>query len=433
MRYVSTGGDAPAVGFGEAVSGGPAPDGGLYVPESVPTLPADWTEGLAGQGPPYLATEMLAPYVEPGLDAGELREVLDHALSFPMPLVEISEGVHLLELFHGPTAAFKDVGARFLARVLPRVTESPITVLVATSGDTGGAVARAFHLVPGTRVVVLYPEGRVSPLQERQLATLGGNVHALAVEGSFDDCQRLAKQAFADPELSRTLRLTSANSISVGRLLPQMVYYAWAAAQLPEGSPAPVFVVPSGNLGNLTAGVMAWRMGVPAAGFVAAVNANDVFPDFLDSGVYGPRPSVATLASAMDVGDPSNLPRLLGLFEDLDELERHVAASSHDDDEIRLAIRKVHRRTGQVLDPHTAVGWLAWKRYKSRNPSAGPAILLATAHPAKFGEVVQPLLHRDIDLPASLAEPGDRPLHRQRLAATFPPLRRWLLDSFVTV
>lgn len=433
MRYVSTRGDAPAAGFGEAVLRGLAPDGGLYVPETIPTLPAHGAEDSVGQGPPYLATEMLAPYVAPDVTAGELRDILDDVLSFPLPLTEVSEGTYLLELFHGPTAAFKDVGARFLARLLPRVAESPVTVLVATSGDTGGAVARAFHGVPGTRVVVVYPQGRVSPLQERQWATLGGNVHALAVEGSFDDCQRLAKGAFADPELVATLGLTSANSINVGRLLPQMVYYAWAVAQLPEGAPAPVFVVPSGNFGNLTAGVMAWRMGVGAAGFVAAVNANDVFPAFLDSGVYQPRPSVATVAHAMDVGDPSNLPRLLRLFDGLDEVKRQVATSSHDDDEIRRAIRKVHRRTGRVLDPHTAVGWLAWKRYKSRNPSAGPAILLATAHPAKLGEVVQPLLHRDVDLPPSLAQLRHRPMRRQRIEATLPALRRLLLDSFVTL
>lgn len=421
------------MGFGEAVLRGPAPDGGLYVPESLPTLPGGWTEAQAGQGPPSLAAWMLAPYVHPDVDPDDLREILDDVLSFPLPLVEISDGMYLLELFHGPTAAFKDVGARFLARVLPRLADRPVTVLVATSGDTGGAVARAFHGVAGTRVVVLYPEGRVSPLQERQLATLGGNVRALAVRGSFDDCQRLAKKAFADDELSAELNLTSANSINVGRLLPQMVFYAAAAAQLPAGSPPPVFVVPSGNFGNLTAGVLAWRMGVPAAGFVAAVNANDVFPDFLQTGVYEPRTSVATAANAMDVGDPNNLPRLLRLFEDLDDLRAHVSTTSHDDEEIRRTIRKLYRRTGRVLDPHTAVGWAAAKRSLGRFAAEHPRVILATAHPAKFGEIVDPLVGRRVEMPESLSAVVDQPPRRQSLDADFDDLRRFLRETDVPV
>jgi threonine synthase len=328
------------------------------------------------------------------------------ALDFPVPLVPLGDARFVLELFHGPTLAFKDVGARTMARWLAAIAPSgearPLTVLVATSGDTGGAVAQAFHRVPGTRVVVLYPHGRVSRVQEVQFTTLGDNVSAVAVEGTFDDCQRLVKAAFADRALGDAHRLTSANSINIGRLLPQMAYYAWAVLQLPAGGPPPTVVVPSGNLGNLTAGVMAARRGVPIGHFVSATTINDPFPRYLSTGTFTPQDAVPTLASAMDVGHPSNLERLTWLYGgDLTRMRHAITGVVVTDDEVRATIRLVHAEHGYVADPHTAVGWLGAER---AGPAHGaPTIVLGTAHPAKFPEVVEPVLGQAVALPPALA------------------------------
>lgn len=430
MRYPSTGGKAAPASLAEAVWRGLAPDGGLYMPERVPKLPERLWRSLLQSDLPQIATVLLAPYLEGTLDREALSRLATGTFSFPIPLVPLGPEGHpwLLELFHGPTLAFKDVGARFLARLLPVIApedDRPITVLVATSGDTGGAVAQAFHGVEGTRVVVLYPQGQVSPRQERQLATLGGNVLAVAIEGTFDDCQRLAKEAFSDPELSQDLRLTSANSINLGRLLPQAIYYAHAVAQLRQAQETrePIFIVPSGNFGNLTAGLLAAEMGLPCQRpWVAACNANDVVPEFLDTGVFRPRPSIATLANAMDVGNPSNLARIQKLFGD--SIHRHLTASSFGDDAIRKAIREVHGATGRVLDPHTAVGWLAWRELEDQ-PSrpSGPVVILATAHPAKFGEVVAPEIGGEPPMPESLARRMDRPLKNLTAPSELSALR----------
>jgi threonine synthase len=382
---------------------GLAPDGGLYFPESVPPLPRGALADFRRATLPEVAAAMMRPYFG---DVGDLDAIAGAALDFAVPLVEVAPGLHVLELFHGPTLAFKDVGARVFARLLGAIGlgEEPLTILVATSGDTGGAVAQAFHGVPGTRVVVLYPEGKVSPLQERQFTTLGGNVTAVAVRGVFDDCQRLAKAAFGDRDLRARVRLTSANSISLGRLIPQTVYYAWAVSRLPAGSPAPVVCVPSGNFGNLAAGLIARRMGVPIRRFVAATNANDVVPEYLRTGELRPRASVATISNAMDVGDPSNLDRIEHLYgHDLEALRGDVLGSAHDDDATRGCIRAVHERHGYLLDPHTAVGWLALEAVAAGLPTAAPRILVSTAHPAKFGEAVEPVIGRKIPLPEALA------------------------------
>jgi threonine synthase len=324
-----------------------------------------------------------------------------------VPLVPLGAGRYVLELFHGPTLAFKDVGARTMARWMAAVAAGgdarPLTVLVATSGDTGGAVAQAFHRVPGTRVVVLYPHGRVSRVQEVQFTTLGDNVSAVAVEGTFDDCQRLVKAAFADTTLGETYRLTSANSINIGRLLPQMAYYAWAALQLPAGTPPPTMVVPSGNLGNLTAGVMAARRGVPVGHFVSATTINDPFPRYLTSGTFTPQDAVPTLASAMDVGHPSNLERLTWLYDgDVARMREAVTGVVVTDDEVQATIRALQAEHGYIADPHTAVGWLGAR--KAGRHGDGPVVVLATAHPAKFPEVVEPTLGAAVALPPALAE-----------------------------
>ncbi len=408
MPFISTRSTgAPPVALAEAVRRGLAPDGGLYVPTAISAMTPAEFEALRGRSLGEVATALIAPLVEESFDRATLGRLMGEALDFPVPLVPVGAGRYVLELFHGPTLAFKDVGARTMARWMAAVAAGgdarPLTVLVATSGDTGGAVAQAFHRVPGTRVVVLYPHGRVSRVQEVQFTTLGDNVSAVAVEGTFDDCQRLVKAAFADETLGETYRLTSANSINIGRLLPQMAYYAWAALQLPAGTPRPTVVVPSGNLGNLTAGVMAARRGVPVGHFVSATTINDPFPRYLTSGTFTPQDAVPTLASAMDVGHPSNLERLTWLYGgDMARMREAITGVVVTDDEVRATIRTLQMAHGYIADPHTAVGWLGAE--KAGRHGDGPVVVLATAHPAKFPEVVEPTLGAAVALPPALAE-----------------------------
>jgi len=407
MICISTRGGAP-VAFRQALLSGLAPDGGLYVPETLPALDEQQWARLSGASMADIGAAMLGPLLGDEIAAGDLRALLGEALNFPVPVVRLDEQLAVVELFHGPTFAFKDVGARVLARLMSHFHDAgqpPLTVLVATSGDTGGAVAQAFHGVPRTRVVVLYPHGQVSAVQEAQFTTLGGNVTAVAVQGTFDDCQRLAKQAFADPALRERAHLTSANSISLGRLLPQMIYYAHAVLQLESGA-RPVITVPSGNFGNLAAGLMARRMGVSIARFVAATTVNDTVPRYLASGRVEPRPSVATLANAMDVGDPSNLERIRWMFgNDVDAIRAVVSASVHTDDDVRRGIRELDARFGYVADPHTAIAYLGAVEDPGPPGDGAPGrLFLSTAHPAKFGDVVEPIIGRPVPIPAPLAE-----------------------------
>jgi threonine synthase len=418
MNCVSTRGAAPAVAFPEALAAGLAPDGGLYVPETLPALPlSTWVE-LTDAPLPEAATALLTPLLSEDLPSTELREILSAALDFPTPVVPLDARLAVLELFHGPTFAFKDVGARVLARLMSRFRgegEPPLTILVATSGDTGGAVAHAFHGVPRTRVVVLYPEGQVSAVQEAQFTTLGGNITAVAVAGTFDDCQRLAKQAFSSPELRARANLTSANSISLGRLLPQMTYYGHAATSRWVKSPLTV-VVPSGNFGNIAAGLMASRMGAPVAHLHAATTVNDTVPRYLDSGNVEPRPSVSTLANAMDVGDPSNLERIRWMFGGrVGEIRRAMSASVHTDDEVRSAIAEMNRKYGYVADPHTAIAYLGARTCLATG--ASQVLMLATAHPAKFSEAVEAVIGRRVETPAALAAAMKRPRQVRRIPA----------------
>jgi threonine synthase len=432
MRYLSTRKAAPAVRFTKALVEGLAPDGGLYMPERLEPLPTELLANLAGTGLAAIAAAVGRTYFD-DLPESDLAAILADALSFDTPLVRLGDGTLVLELFHGPTLAFKDVGARTMARLMAAARaegEGPLTVLVATSGDTGSAVAHAFWRVPQTRVVVLYPAGRVSALQERQFTTLGQNVHPLAVRGSFDDCQRLAKEAFGDRDLKARTRLTSANSINIGRLLPQMFYYFRAVAQLAPGVPPALFSTPSGNFGNLTAGLMAERLGLPCAGFVAATNVNDVVPEYLATGRFSPRPSVPTLSNAMDVGHPSNFDRILWLFgADRDALRQHVQGSRHDDAETIAAIRGVYHDTGYVLDPHTAVGFLGLRRglAAARGPVSG--IVLATAHPAKFREHVEAAIGEAIPLPERLLRCLNAPTHEIPMEPTLEALRAYLVET----
>ena len=419
MNWVSTRGASPPVPFIDALFAGTAPDGGLYMPERLDPLPAGTVESLRGAGMVEIGTRIGAHLLRDEITPEALRPLVAAALDFPIPLVRVTDRVWALELFHGPTMAFKDVGARVQARLLHHFTDgTPLTILVATSGDTGSAVAQAFHRVPDTRVLVLYPEGQVTDVQEAQMASLGDNVTALAMRGTFDDCQGLVKQAFADDDLRTHVWLTPANSINLGRLLPQTFYY-FLLAQLRQ---APIVSVPSGNFGDLTAGLIAKRLGLPVSRFVAATNVNDVVPEFLRTGVYQPRPSVRTVANAMDVGAPSNFDRMRAMYgDDLERMREDIVGAAFDDARVVAEIGEVYRRHGYLLDPHGAIAWLGLQQELERDRHA-IGVFLATAHPAKFREVVEPAIGKTVPLPPALNDALARPRHSVPLQASYPAL-----------
>jgi threonine synthase len=428
MAYVSTEGRTPQTSLPEALFQGLAPDGGLFMPATLPSLSNDDLASVSGMDWQGTASLIAQRLLTEALDSEAIDTVVREAFDFPLPLTPLTDRIHLLDLSRGPTLAFKDVGARFMARLMARFRKGegkPLTILTATSGDTGGAVAHAFWGLPGVRVVVLFPEGKVSPRQERQFSTLGGNVQAVAVQGDFDDCQRMAKDAFRNPRLREALSLTSANSINIGRFLPQSFYYfhAWARLMAREDAgpgwagsgvlerdgdenvPPPIlFSVPSGNFGNLAAGLLAKAMGLPGVRFLAATNANDGVPEYLRTGSFQPRASRRTLSTAMDVGDPSNLARILHLYPgELTRLRQDLRGRSVSDEETRSTIRQVYDRTGIVLDPHTAVGFDALEKEMVGEPRF-VGVLLATASPAKFAEVVEPILGEALPIPPQLAQ-----------------------------
>jgi threonine synthase len=436
MQFVTTRGGSPPVSFTTALFAGLAPDGGLYVPETIEPWAPDELSRLSRRTLTEIGLRALRPFTRGDLDPATLEAVVVEALNFPIPLVEVQPGIFALELFHGPTFAFKDVGARVMARLMAsrHRGDDPLTILAATSGDTGSAVAHAFHGVPNTRVVILYPDGRVSPTQEAQLTMFNGeqsNVRAYAVAGSFDECHKLTREAYADPDLRRSMRLTSANSVNVGRLLPQSVYYFHAIAQWQAlgrsaaggAGSAPtevVFSTPSGNFGNLTAGLMAKRAGLPISGFVAATNANDVVPAYLETGRFEPRASLPTLSNAMDVGHPSNFERMLWLYgSDRDAMRRDVAGCRFSDADVCAAIRRVYEERGYLLDPHSAIAYLGLagrERGDGRDGKTG--VFLSTAHPAKFAEIVEPIIGRPVEKPPALAAALNGPQHIIRIRAS---------------
>ena len=431
MKLVSTGRESPAADLRTALARGLAPDGGLYLPERMDPMDASVLAELRGQSFSVVSRAVARHLLGSIIPPDDLDRIVDAALDFEVPLVALSDerskdDLYVLELFHGPTLAFKDVGARFMAQLMGYYGsegKAPLTILAATSGDTGSAVAQAFFGIADIRTVILFPKGKVTSLQERQFTTLGGNVHVLEVDGTFDDCQHLVKSAFSDPLLSDAVRLSSANSINIGRLLPQMFYYVHAAAQLPRGS-APLFSVPSGNFGNLTAGLMAKRLGMASRGFVAATNVNDVVPEHLRTGVFRPRPSIPTISNAMDVGDPSNFARILALYDgDVDRLRKDLVGSVHDDDETRECIAEVYGRTGYVLDPHSAVGYLGVEAGR-RAFGAGACVMLSTAHPVKFREAVEPAIGSEVPVPERLAAC----LRAERHVTPIPPETSALRD-----
>lgn len=395
MKYISLGSKDKTYTLKEALFKGLAPDGSLFMPERIPTLPQSFIDGFHELTLPQIAFEVLKPFVQEEVPEEVLQRIVEETFSFDIPLVKVEDKIFSLELFHGPTQAFKDVGARFLSRLLGYFNEGEarkLMVLTATSGDTGGAVANGFHKVKGIEVIVLYPNGKVSPYQEFQITSPGENVHAFAVEGSFDDCQRLVKEAFNDQELRKQIFMTSANSINIGRLLPQMIYYFHAVALLRKQgmNDAPVVSVPSGNFGNITAAMLATKMGLPIKRFIAATNANDVVPRFLVTGKYDPRDTIVTIANAMDVGDPSNFPRMYELYNNqLKTLSGSLTSFSVEDDQIRSNIQSLYKAAGYLMDPHTSAAFIGLKKEKTVDETG---FFVSTAHPFKFGEVIDSLI-----------------------------------------
>ncbi len=421
----------------EAVMKGLPDDNGLYMPEHIPQLDAEFIQNLANYSFLDIAQKVCTTLFGDTIPEADLRIILENSMNFPAPIVKLDDQKYILELFHGPSLAFKDFGARFMAQLMSyfnRGETKELTILVATSGDTGGAVAAGFYKTPGIRVIILYPSGKVSMLQEKQLTTLGHNISALEINGTFDDCQAMVKQAFLDTELTQKIRLSSANSINIARLIPQSFYYFEALKQVPQAGDPIVFCVPSGNFGNLTAGLLATKMGLPVHRFIAATNANDVVPVYISDGTYQPRPSVRTLSNAaMDVGNPSNFARMLDLYLGTDErstwnnIKNMVSGYAFDDADTAKVMQLVDQKHQYTLDPHGAVGYLALDEYQKMHPNTR-GIILETAHPAKFIDDVEEILGHKIEIPERLAELADREKKADYLEAEYGALKEWLLE-----
>ncbi len=435
MKFYSTNNTASRVSFKDAVFNSMPQDKGLYMPEYIPQLDDKFIQNLDSYTLPEIAFHVAQNLLGDDIPADDLKAIIDDAINFYAPIVKLEENVYVLELFHGPSLAFKDFGARFMSRVMSYFLEEgekQLDVLVATSGDTGGAVALGFLGVPNTRVTILYPKGKVSDIQELQLTTNGQNIRAIEVDGTFDDCQALVKQAFTDAELNEKYRLTSANSINIARLIPQTFYYFNAYAQaLKQGKSKVVFSVPSGNFGNLGAGLLAWKMGLPVEQFIAATNANDTVPQFLTTGVYQPKPSVATLSNAMDVGNPSNWVRIADLFkEDMSQLKKLITGYSFDDEETLKAIHAVYDHYNYVVCPHSAIAWQALKDYqqdKHIDDTAG--IFLSTAHPCKFPDVFEKEIASHIEIPDQVKALHTKTKHSVSLGKDFAGFKAYLLKN----
>jgi threonine synthase len=432
MMFYSTNNKRHKVDLQRAVTEGLAPDNGLYMPERIPVLSENFFKQLPDYSFRELAFAVADNMLGGSIPVNELKRMVDHTIDFDAPLVRVGENDFALELFHGPTLAFKDFGARFMSQMLGYFAQKEhreIVILVATSGDTGSAVANGFLGVQGTRVIVLYPSGKVSDIQEKQFTTLGENVTALEVNGTFDDCQRLVKEAFLDQELKADYFLTSANSINIARLIPQSFYYFRAFALLKDRSQPVVFAVPSGNFGNLTGGLLAARMGLPVRKFIAATNINDVVPEYLSTTIFKPRASKSTMSNAMDVGNPSNFARLLELFDgDHARMNEAVIGYGFTDAQTREVMNEVYSRTGYMLDPHGAVGYLGLQRFRREAPDV-TGIFLETAHPSKFKEVVEDVLKKTVDIPVPLQKFLGREKKSISLEADFNALKTFLKEN----
>lgn len=405
MNYFSLNNNAPIATFETAVRKGLAPDKGLYFPEHIEPLEASFLDAIENYSNTEIAFQSIKQFICPEIPEYDLKQIISETLSFDFPVVEIEEGISTLELFHGPTMAFKDVGARFMARCLGyfnKDNNEEVTVLVATSGDTGGAVASGFLGVKGVRVVILYPSGKVSHVQEKQLTTLGQNITALEVDGTFDDCQDIVKRAFLDDDLTEKMALTSANSINIARWMPQMFYFLFAYKQLKSKNKPIVFSVPSGNFGNICAGMLAQKLGFPFAHFIASNNANNVVQRYFKTNTYSPLPSIQTISNAMDVGNPSNFIRIQKLYDnDFEALKNNLSAYSFSDEQTKEALSAIYKGSGYIADPHGAVGYLGCKSYREKNPAA-QTIFLETAHPTKFLDVVEAVIPEKIALPPQI-------------------------------
>ncbi|MBP3942583.1 threonine synthase [Sphingobacteriaceae bacterium WQ 2009] len=432
MKLYSTHNKDLSVSFQEAVFNSLPADKGLYMPEEIPRLEPFFIAHIAQYSLQEIALKVAQAFIGNDIPAADLKALVEDAINFEAPVKFLSKDTAVLELFHGPSYAFKDFGARFMSRVMGYFSKEEtdlLEVLVATSGDTGGAVALGFLGVEGTRVTILYPKGKVSKVQEQQLTTHGQNIRAIEVDGTFDDCQALVKQAFNDEELSKKLRLTSANSINIARLIPQTFYYFWAYAQLKsQGISELVFTVPSGNFGNIGAGLLAYKMGLPVNKFVAATNLNDTVPRYLVSGSYEPKPSVQTLANAMDVGNPSNWVRIQDLFDqDLSEIQGMVSAYSYDDEQTREAIDRLYKDFNYIACPHTAIAWLASQAYKKEHAGRYASVFLSTAHPCKFPDAFPAEVFAEITLPEGAQDYATQEKQATAMAVDFEAFKSFLL------
>ncbi len=430
MRFYSTKNKEHTVDLKTAVLQSLPPDNGLYMPIQIPQLSGDFISRLSKLSFQEIAIEVAREYLKADFDESQIVSLINQAINFQAPVSTLDDQLHVLELWHGPSLAFKDFGARFMAAVMSRLAEGSdkkLTILVATSGDTGGAVAAGFLGVDNVDVIILYPSGKVSPLQEKQLTTLGQNITALEIDGTFDDCQALVKQAFLDKEVNGKYMLSSANSINITRLIPQSFYYFEAFKQL-ENKEEVVFCIPSGNFGNLTAGLLAKRMGLPVSKYIAATNANDVVPQYLESGHYTPRPSVPTISNAMDVGAPSNFRRMEDLYGHLwEDMKGDIVGYAYNDDQTRVAIKEIYDIYNYVMDPHGAVGYLAAQAYQKDHPNSN-IVILETAHPAKFLPVMEPILGA-IDVPERLAVLSDRKKVAHSLSTNYDSFRSWMMSK----
>ena len=404
MRYYSLNNSSPLTSFKKAVQNGIAPDRGLYFPEKITPISKDFINNISDYSNEEIAYEVIKQFIGDEIPTTILKEIIKKTISFDFPVVNLDENIGSLELFHGPTMAFKDVGARFMSQCLEYFNQNKtedITVLVATSGDTGGAVANGFLNAKGVQVVILYPKGKVSEIQEKQLTTLGNNITALEVDGVFDDCQEMVKSAFLDKNISRNL--TSANSINVARWLPQMFYFFFAYKQVSKKYKDIIFSVPSGNFGNICAGLLAQKLGLPIKHFIASTNINDTVPKYLINGVYDPKPSKATISNAMDVGNPSNFIRIQELFnKNLSSLKKSFSSYSFSDDETKIMMKSIHDKFNYISEPHGVIGYLGLKKYGLKTNEFG--VFLETAHPVKFLEVVEETLKVDVEIPSQIKE-----------------------------
>jgi len=438
MKYYSTNKNSERVSFKEATIKGQAPDKGLYFPEMIPQVDKSLIDGIEELSNEEIAFRVIKPYVDNEITDDDLFKIVSETVNFSIPLVKVSDNIFSLELFYGPTLAFKDVGARFMSRCLGYfigrdaesglTDNSKVTVLVATSGDTGGAVANGFYDVPGVDVIILYPSGKVSPVQEKQLTTLGKNIHALEIEGNFDDCQQMVKQAFVDEDIDQKLFLTSANSINVARWLPQQFYYFFAYKQWAEKNHPPVISVPSGNFGNVCAGILAKQSGLPVRHFIAACNVNDTVTEYLKTEIFQAQTAVPTLSNAMDVGNPSNFIRILEIFHhQFPDLAKNLSSYSISDEETIATIKEVYEQTKYTLDPHGAVGYLSLKRFLQTHPGR-KGIFLETAHPVKFPDAVENATGKKIEPPFSISSIMKLEKKSIKMNASYESFKNFLLD-----